>query len=212
MPERGIVTVLGANGVGKTTLMRAVSGIYRAASGRVVFRGQDITALPSHRIVAAGLAQRRKGGRCSPSMSVRENLVLGGGMLARADFERTFEEVLQRFPLLRQRLAQAAGSLSGGEQQMLCIGRALMSRPQLLLLDEPSLGLAPKIVRRIFELVASIREAGTATARRAERAPGAPKVADHGYVMEGGRIVLDGPAAALRDDPRVRDAYLGGAG
>ena len=212
VPERGIVTVLGANGVGKTTLMRAVSGIYRAASGRVVFRGQDITALPSHRIVAAGLAQAPAGRQVFASMSVRENLVLGGGMLARADFERTFEEVLQRFPLLRQRLAQAAGSLSGGEQQMLCIGRALMSRPLLLLLDEPSLGLAPKIVRQIFELVASIREAGTAILLVEQNVRQALKVADHGYVMEGGRIVLDGPAAALRDDPRVRDAYLGGAG
>ena len=207
-----IVAVLGSNGVGKTTLMRAVSGIYRAASGRVVFRGQDITALPSHRIVAAGLAQAPEGRQVFASMSVRENLVLGGGMLARADFERTFEEVLQRFPLLRQRLAQASGSLSGGEQQMLCIGRALMSRPLLLLLDEPSLGLAPKIVRQIFELVASIREAGTAILLVEQNVRQALKVADHGYVMEGGRIVLDGPAAALRDDPRVRDAYLGGAG
>jgi branched-chain amino acid transport system ATP-binding protein len=212
VPERGIVTVLGANGVGKTTLMRAISGIYRATAGRIVFRGQDITALPSHRIVAAGLAQAPEGRQVFASMSVRENLVLGGGMLARADFERTLDDVLQRFPLLRQRLAQAAGSLSGGEQQMLCIGRALMSRPQLLLLDEPSLGLAPKIVRQIFELVASIREAGTAILLVEQNVRQALKVADHGYVMEGGRIVLDGPAAALRDDPRVRDAYLGGAG
>ena len=162
VPERGIVTVLGANGVGKTTLMRTISGVYRASSGRVVFHGQDITAQASHRIVALGLAQQ-------------------------------------------------AGSLSGGEQQMLCIGRALMSRPRLLLLDEPSLGLAPKIVRQIFELVTSIRAAGTAILLVEQNVRQALKVADYGYVMEGGRIVLEGPGAELRDDARVRDAYLGGA-
>ncbi len=144
-------------------------------------------------------------------MSVRENLLLGGAMLSRDDFETTFADVLDRFPVLRQRLAQQAGSLSGGEQQMLCIGRALMSRPRLLLLDEPSLGLAPKIVRQIFELVSSIRAAGTAILLVEQNVRQALKVADHGYVMEGGRIVLEGPATELRDDPRVRDAYLGGA-
>jgi branched-chain amino acid transport system ATP-binding protein len=211
VPERGIVTVLGANGVGKTTLMRTISGVYRARSGRVVFQGQDITEQPSHRIVALGLAQAPEGRQVFAAMSVRENLLLGGAMLSREDFEATFAEVLDRFPVLRQRLAQQAGSLSGGEQQMLCIGRALMSRPRLLLLDEPSLGLAPKIVRQIFELVSSIRAAGTAILLVEQNVRQALKVADHGYVMEGGRIVLEGPAAELRDDPRVRDAYLGGA-
>jgi len=211
VPERGIVTVLGANGVGKTTLMRTISGVYRARSGRVVFQGQDITEQPSHRIVALGLAQAPEGRQVFAAMSVRENLLLGGAMLSREDFETTFAEVLDRFPVLRQRLAQQAGSLSGGEQQMLCIGRALMSRPRLLLLDEPSLGLAPKIVRQIFELVSSIRAAGTAILLVEQNVRQALKVADHGYVMEGGRIVLEGPAAELRDDPRVRDAYLGGA-
>lgn len=211
VPERGIVTVLGANGVGKTTLMRTISGVYRARSGRVVFQGQDITEQPSHRIVALGLAQAPEGRQVFAAMSVRENLLLGGAMLSRDDFETTFADVLDRFPVLRQRLAQQAGSLSGGEQQMLCIGRALMSRPRLLLLDEPSLGLAPKIVRQIFELVSSIRAAGTAILLVEQNVRQALKVADHGYVMEGGRIVLEGPATELRDDPRVRDAYLGGA-
>jgi branched-chain amino acid transport system ATP-binding protein len=211
VPPRGIVTVLGANGVGKTTLMRAVSGIYRAAAGRILFDGEDIANQPSHRIVARGVAQAPEGRQVFSNMTVRENLVLGGGTLARADFERTLDEVLGRFPLLRQRMSQLAGSLSGGEQQMLTIGRALMSRPRLLLLDEPSLGLAPKIVRQIFELVASIRDAGTAILLVEQNVRQALAVADHGYVMEGGRIVLDGPAAALREDPRVRDAYLGGA-
>ena len=210
VPECGVVTVLGANGVGKTTLMRSISGIYHASSGSVVFAGQAITNLPAHRIVALGLAQAPEGRQVFSNMSVRENLVLGGGALARGEFAQTFEEVLQRFPQLRDRLAQQAGSLSGGEQQMLCIGRALMSRPRLLLLDEPSLGLAPKIVKQIFDLVASIRTSGTAILLVEQNVRGALKVADYGYVMEGGRVVLEGPAAQLRDDPRVRDAYLGG--
>ncbi len=211
VPARGVVTVLGANGVGKTTLMRAISGIYSAASGSITFAGEAITHLAPHRIVARGLAQAPEGRQVFSSMSVRENLVLGAGALAGREFDRTFDEVLQRFPLLRERLAQLAGSLSGGEQQMLCIGRALMSRPRLLLLDEPSLGLAPKIVKQIFDLVASIRDSGTAILLVEQNVRAALKVADHAYVMEGGRIVLEGTAAQLRDDPRVRDAYLGGA-
>lgn len=211
VPERSVVTVLGANGVGKTTLMRTISGIYHAAGGSVTFAGQAITNQPAHRIVAQGLAQAPEGRQVFSNMTVRENLVLGGGALPRAAFDSTFEEVLQRFPLLRDRMAQQAGSLSGGEQQMLCIGRALMSRPRLLLLDEPSLGLAPRIVKQIFDLVASIRASGTAILLVEQNVRAALKVADYGYVMEGGRVVLEGPAAQLRDDPRVRDAYLGGA-
>jgi branched-chain amino acid transport system ATP-binding protein len=210
VPERGIVTVLGANGVGKTTLMRTVSGIYRASAGSIRFAGEPIANLPSHRIVARGLAQAPEGRQVFSNMSVRENLVLGAGKAAGAEFDRRFDDVLQRFPVLRDRLGQQAGSLSGGEQQMLCIGRALMSAPRLLLLDEPSLGLAPKIVKQIFDLVASIRAAGTSILLVEQNVRGALKVADHGYVMEGGRIVLAGPAAQLREDPRVRDAYLGG--
>ena len=212
VPDKGVVTVLGANGVGKTTLMRTISGVYHATAGNITFAGQAITNQPAHRIVAQGLAQAPEGRQVFSNMSVRENLVLGGAMLPRADFEATFEDVLQRFPLLRDRLVQQAGSLSGGEQQMLCIGRALMSRPRLLLLDEPSLGLAPKIVKQIFDLVASIRAGGTAILLVEQNVRAALKVADYGYVMEGGRVVLEGPAAQLRDDPRVRDAYLGGTG
>jgi branched-chain amino acid transport system ATP-binding protein len=210
VPDQGVVTVLGANGVGKTTLMRTISGVYHATSGSVTFAGQPITNQPAHRIVAQGLAQAPEGRQVFSNMTVRENLVLGGGTLPRAAFEATFEEVLGRFPVLRDRLAQQAGSLSGGEQQMLCIGRALMSRPRLLLLDEPSLGLAPKIVKQIFDLVASIRAGGTSILLVEQNVRAALKVADYGYVMEGGRVVLEGPAAQLRDDPRVRDAYLGG--
>ena len=212
VPERGIVTVLGANGVGKTTLMRTISGIYRAASGSIAFAGEPIANLPAHRIVARGLAQAPEGRQVFSNMSVRENLQLGGAKLARDDFQRTLDEVLQRFPVLRERLGQLAGSLSGGEQQMLTIGRALMSRPRLLLLDEPSLGLAPKLVRQIFDLVAGIRETGTSILLVEQNVRGALNVADYGCVMEGGRIVLEGPAEQLREDARVRDAYLGGGG
>ncbi len=212
VPERGVITVLGANGVGKTTLMRAISGIYRADSGTIHFAGEPIGNLAPHKIVAKGLAQAPEGRQIFSNMSVRENLVLGFGAMARSRFEATLHEVLQHFPILAQRIAQQAGSLSGGEQQMLCIGRALMSRPRLLLLDEPSLGLAPKIVQQIFELIARIREAGTSILLVEQNVRGALKVADHAHVMEGGRVVLSGPAAQLREDPRVRDAYLGGAG
>jgi branched-chain amino acid transport system ATP-binding protein len=212
VPERGVVTVLGANGVGKTTLMRTISGVYRASAGSIALAGEPIASLPPHRIVAKGLAQAPEGRQVFSAMSVRENLVLGGGALRGHAFDRALDEVLQRFPVLRERLPQQAGSLSGGEQQMLCIGRALMSRPRLLLLDEPSLGLAPKIVKQIFDLVASIRAGGTAILLVEQNVRAALKVADYGYVMEGGRFVLEGPAAQLRDDPRVRDAYLGGAG
>jgi branched-chain amino acid transport system ATP-binding protein len=211
VPAGGIVTVLGANGVGKTTLMRTLSGVYHATGGSVRLAGEPITNLPPHRIVALGLAQAPEGRQVFATMSVRENLVLGAGATRGAEFDRRFDDVLQRFPVLRERLRQQAGSLSGGEQQMLCIGRALMSAPRLLLLDEPSLGLAPKIVRQIFELVAAIRATGTSILLVEQNVRGALGVADHAYVMEGGRIVLEGAAGQLRDDPRVRDAYLGGA-
>lgn len=210
--QRGVITVLGANGVGKTTLMRAISGVYRADSGSIHLGDEPITNLAPHKIVAKGLAQAPEGRQIFSNMSVRENLVLGYGANPRSQFDATLQGVLQHFPILAQRINQQAGSLSGGEQQMLCIGRALMSRPRLLLLDEPSLGLAPKIVAQIFELIAKIRDTGTAILLVEQNVRGALKVADHGYVMEGGRIVLSGPAAQLREDPRVRDAYLGGAG
>ena len=211
VPERGVITVLGANGVGKTTLMRTISGIYRASAGSITLAGQAIGNLRPHQIVSKGLAQAPEGRQVFSNMSVRENLVLGAGALAKGPTEDVLQQVLLRFPVLADRMGQLAGSLSGGEQQMLCIGRALMSRPRLLLLDEPSLGLAPKIVRQIFDLIANIRESGTSILLVEQNVRGALHVADHGYVMESGRIVLAGPAAQLREDPRVRDAYLGGA-
>lgn len=210
VPEHGVVTVLGANGVGKTTLMRAISGLYRPSSGEVLFGGERISGLRSHQIVALGLAQAPEGRQVFSSMSVRENLQLGAAGLRGDEYTRTLDEVLARFPLLKDRLAQQAGSLSGGEQQMLCIGRALMSRPRLLLLDEPSLGLAPKIVRQIFDLIVSIRQAGTSILLVEQNVRSALRVADYAYVMDAGRIRLHGEAATLRDDPRIRDAFLGG--
>jgi branched-chain amino acid transport system ATP-binding protein len=210
VPQGGIVSVLGSNGVGKTTLMRAISGIYRAASGSVRFLGDDIVRWPPHRIVAAGLAQAPEGRQIFSNMTVDENLRLGAGprsgALAAADLARVFG----LFPVLQDRLAQKAGSLSGGEQQMLCVARALMAQPKLLLMDEPSLGLAPKLVRQIFDLISAIRAAGTAILLVEQNAKAALRVADTAHVMESGRIVLSGAAAELATDERIRSAYLGG--
>lgn len=207
VPEGGIVTVLGSNGVGKTTLMRTLSGVYRAASGTIRLRGEDITGLPSHAIVRRGLAQAPEGRQIFGAMTVAENLRLGAVGEVDAGL---LEHVLGLFPILRERYRQRAGSLSGGEQQMLCVGRALMARPKLLLMDEPSLGLAPKLVKQIFDLIGTIRREGTPVLLVEQNARAALAVADHAYVMDGGRIVLEGPARALADDDRVRAAYLGG--
>ncbi len=206
VPEGAIVAVLGSNGVGKTTLMRTVSGIYRARQGSITFSGQPITNMPAHRIVQLGLSQAPEGRQIFSNMNVRENLVLGGGDVGLGELDR----VLAMFPILSERLRQNAGSLSGGEQQMLCIARALMRKPTLLLLDEPSLGLAPKIVAQIFDLIGRIRAEGVSILLVEQNARAALRIADHAAVLEDGRIVLAGPAAQLRDDPRIAEAYLGG--
>lgn len=206
VPEGAIVAVLGSNGVGKTTLMRTVSGIYRAKQGTITFRGQPIANMPAHRIVQLGLSQAPEGRQIFSNMNVRENLVLGGGDVGLGELDR----VLAMFPILSDRLRQNAGSLSGGEQQMLCIARALMRRPSLLLLDEPSLGLAPKIVAQIFDLIGRIRAEGVSILLVEQNARAALRIADHAAVLEDGRIVLSGPADQLRDDPRIAEAYLGG--
>ncbi|CAO3381515.1 ABC transporter ATP-binding protein [Azospirillum argentinense] len=207
--EGAIVAVLGANGVGKTTLMRALSGIYRTSGGATVFDGEDMTDSPSHEVVRRGLAQAPEGRQIFGTMTVRENLLLGGRTL-RHDRAARMERMLELFPRLRERLTQKAGSLSGGEQQMLCIARALMSKPRLLLLDEPSLGLAPMVVKQIFDLLVQIRGEGTSILLVEQNARAALRVADHAYVMEAGRVTLSGSAADLAADPRVRAAYLGG--
>ncbi|MBP2290967.1 ABC transporter ATP-binding protein [Azospirillum rugosum] len=210
VPAGGIVTVLGSNGVGKTTLMRAISGVYKVGGGEIRLDGTPITNLATHDIVRLGVCQAPEGRQIFSSMTVLENLRLGAGPRGGREYEQDLERMLALFPRLRERLSQKAGSLSGGEQQMLCVGRALMGRPRLLLMDEPSLGLAPKLVRQIFDLVAMIRETGTAILLVEQNAKAALRVADQAYVMESGRIVLQGPAAELAEDPRIRAAYLGG--
>ena len=210
VPVGGIVTVLGSNGVGKTTLMRAVSGVYRSTAGSIDFDGNDISRWPSHRIVAAGLAQAPEGRQIFSSMTVAENLRIGAVGLSAEEQADEQEKQLSRFPILRERYRQQAGTLSGGEQQMLCIARALMCRPKLLLMDEPSLGLAPKVVRAIFDLISLIRDEGHSVLLVEQNARAALRVADYAYVMDGGRIAIEGSSAELANDARVRAAYLGG--
>jgi branched-chain amino acid transport system ATP-binding protein len=210
VPQSGIVSVLGSNGVGKTTLMRALSGVYKTSAGQVTFEGRDITNRPPHEIVAGGLAQAPEGRQIFSAMTVLENLKLGAGKRPPGEFAHDLDRMLTRFPRLKERIGQKAGSMSGGEQQMLCIARALMSRPRLLLMDEPSMGLAPIVVRQVFELVRDIRAEGTAVLLVEQNARAALRVADTAYVMDSGRIVLEGDAASMAKDPRVSAAYLGG--
>jgi branched-chain amino acid transport system ATP-binding protein len=206
-----IVTLIGANGAGKSTLLRAASGLVRPKAGKVNFLGEDVTRLNPATIVARGLIHSPEGRRIFSNMTVRENLELGAYLRRdRAAIAHDLEHALALFPRLRERIAQNAGTLSGGEQQMLAIGRALLSRPKLLMLDEPSLGLAPNLVRDIFKIVETInRESGTAVLLVEQNANQALGVAHRGYVLETGRITLEGPANELRANPEVKKAYLG---
>ena len=209
--EGQAVCLIGANGAGKTTTLRAISGLVRPRGGRILFAGTDIAGRAAHRIAAMGLVQVPEGRQIFAELTVAENLALGAYLVPdRAEIARRRDEVLARFPRLRERLGQLAGSLSGGEQQMLAIGRALMARPRLLLLDEPSMGLAPLFVEEIFAIVAVLKREGTTILLVEQNASAALDVADHAYVLETGRIVLDGPAAAVARDPAVAAAYLGG--
>ena len=205
------VCLIGANGAGKTTAMRAISGLVRPQAGRIRFGEDDIIGRAAHRIAAAGLRQVPEGRQCFAELTVAENLRLGAYLVpGRAEIGRLQEAVLARFPRLRERLGQAAGSMSGGEQQMLAIGRALMGRPRLLLLDEPSMGLAPLFVEEIFAIIAALKADGTTILLVEQNASAALDVSDHAYVLETGRIVLSGPAAEVAQDPAVAAAYLGG--
>jgi branched-chain amino acid transport system ATP-binding protein len=207
-----IVTLIGANGAGKTTLLMTICGRPRAKSGRVLLNGRDITEAPTHRIAAMGVAHAPEGRHIFARMTVRENLLLGGRLAPQAAFARNLESVLSLFPRLGERIEQRGGTLSGGEQQMLAIGRALMGEPELLLLDEPSLGLAPLVARQIFAAIGQInRERGAAILLVEQNAHHALKLAHRGYVLVTGEITLQGPAAELAADPRVREAYLGAA-
>ena len=208
--ENQIVTLIGANGAGKSTTLRAISGILAAAEGEVVYNGLRLSELPAHQIVARGVVQVPEGRRIFSRLTVSENLRIGAFLSNDKDYiTRTEELVLGMFPVLKRRFSQVAGTLSGGEQQMLAIARALMSNPKVLLLDEPSMGLAPILVQQIFETVVEIRKRGVAVLLVEQNAFLALQIADYGYVIETGEIVLEGPCAELLANPQVKDAYLG---
>ena len=210
--EGEVVTLIGANGAGKTTTLRAISGLVRPAAGTIRFAGRDITRLAPNEIVRAGIGHSPEGRRVFPRMTVRENLELGAyTRMAKDEIAADTERVLTIFPRLKERYGQKAGTMSGGEQQMLAIGRALMSRPRLLLLDEPSLGLSPKLVQTIFEVIRDISSRGTTILLIEQNARQALAVASRGYVLEVGKIAHQGAAAELAASEAVRAAYLGGA-
>jgi branched-chain amino acid transport system ATP-binding protein len=208
--EKEIVTLIGANGAGKSTTLRAINGLNRPRQGSIRFQGKEITGSTAHSIVKSGVAQSPEGRRLFPRMSVTENLEMGAFQRTdRENFREDMERVFELFPRLKERRAQKAGTLSGGEQQMCAIGRALMARPKLLLLDEPSMGLAPIFVERIFEIVVEINKQGTPVLLVEQNALMALEVAQRGYVMETGRIALHGAAGELKTNEDVRRAYLG---
>jgi branched-chain amino acid transport system ATP-binding protein len=210
--EGEIVTLIGANGAGKTTLLRAVSGLLRSAAGSILYQGKEITPMPSHRIVAAGLSHVPEGRMVFGNLTVLENLRMGGYLQRNpAEIRAELRHVYKLFPRLEERGSQLAGTLSGGEQQMLAIGRALMAKPRFLMLDEPSLGIAPILVRAIFEKIVEINRDGKITILLVEQnANLALEISRRAYVLETGEIILSGDSSDLRDNPRVRSAYLGG--
>ena len=205
-----VVTLIGANGAGKSTTLQTISGLLRSRSGGIEFNGESIGRLPPHRIVERGLAQVPEGRRIFLQMSVQENLEMGAFTRRGGVSEEELERVFEQFPRLKERRRQIAGTLSGGEQQMLAIGRALMSRPQLLMLDEPSMGLAPILVEQIFDIIRRLHENGTTILLVEQNAQMALSVADRAYVMETGSISLSGTGKELAESDQVKKAYLGG--
>lgn len=201
-----LVTLVGANGAGKSSIINAVSGIVRPRSGRITFEGRDITRVSAHRLVGEGLVQVPEGRQILGTLTIHENLQLGGW---HTQDSAAIQEVYERFPVLAERRDLPAGALSGGEQQMLAIGRALVARPRLMLLDEPSMGLAPKIVDEVFGVIEQIRSSGTTVVLVEQNARRALRAADHGYVLASGEIAHQGPASDLLGDDRVVQAYLG---
>jgi branched-chain amino acid transport system ATP-binding protein len=205
-----IVCLIGANGAGKTTTLRTVSGLLRPAEGAIFYEGQRIDLVPAHEIVGLGVAQSPEGRRIFPRMTVRENLDMGAFIRRDATGQREdLERIMELFPILKERARQAAGTLSGGEQQMLAMGRALMARPRLLLLDEPSMGLAPLVVQTIFDTIRDINEQGMTVLLVEQNAAQALSLAHRGYVIETGKIVLEDEASSLLENEQVRKAYLG---
>jgi branched-chain amino acid transport system ATP-binding protein len=208
--EGEIVTLIGANGAGKSTTLRSINGLNHPRSGKIFFQGTDITSMPPHQVVKSGISQSPEGRKLFPRMTVIENLEMGAFQRAdRAGIREDRDRVFSLFPRLAERKSQKAGTMSGGEQQMLAIGRALMARPKLLLLDEPSMGLAPILVEKIFEIVKEINEQGTPILLVEQNALMALDTADRGYVLETGRIALADDAKALRQNEQVRKTYLG---
>ena len=207
--EGEIVSLIGANGAGKSTTLRAISGLERAQSGKILYNGEDITGKPSKYMVQQGLILVPEGRLIFPDMTVLENLKIGAYLRRDRDVEADIKHVYKLFPRLKERAWQMAGTLSGGEQQMLAVGRALMSKPKLLMMDEPSLGLAPLVVKDIFSIIRTIRDSGVTVLLIEQNANAALKIADRGYVLETGRITLEGSGRELLSDPAVRSAYLG---
>jgi branched-chain amino acid transport system ATP-binding protein len=207
--EGEVVTIIGSNGAGKSTTLRSIAGLTPATSGTVTMDGEDITRLPAHEIVARGIARSPEGRHCFPRMTVQENLDLGAFRRRDSDVAQDLERVYELFPRLKERERQKAGTMSGGEQQMLAIGRALMARPRLLMLDEPSMGIAPILVQRIYETIKEINRQGMAILLVEQNANYALEVAKRGYVLETGEVALAKDSAELRGDPEVQKAYLG---
>jgi branched-chain amino acid transport system ATP-binding protein len=204
-----VVTLIGTNGAGKTTTLRTLSGLLRPATGTVRFEGQDVHSVPAHEIVARGIAHSPEGRRLFPKMSIEENLLLGSFLRRDNEIRSDAARMYELFPVLGERRSQSAGTLSGGEQQMLAMARALMSRPRLLMLDEPSMGLSPIMMQKIAATIAELKSQGTTILLVEQNAQVALSLADHGYVMETGRIVLSGPGQELLSNDEVRRAYLG---
>ena len=208
--EGEIVTLIGANGAGKSTTLKTVSGLLHSRTGSITFDGKSIAGVPAHVLVARGLAHVPEGRRIFLQMTVEENLEMGAFTQPKGDLSGSLERVFEQFPRLKERRRQIAGTLSGGEQQMLAMGRALMSRPKLLMLDEPSMGLAPILVEQIFEIIRSLHAAGTTILLVEQNAQMALSIADRAYVLENGQITLSGTGAELAQSEKVQKAYLGG--
>ena len=207
--EGEVVTLIGSNGAGKSTTLRSISGLNSPRTGSIRFRGEEISTVPAQDIVRLGISQSPEGRRCFQRMTVRENLELGAYLRRDANIKQDLERVLELFPRLRERERQKAGTMSGGEQQMLAMGRAMMADPALLLLDEPSMGLAPILVDRIYETVAEINKQGTTILLVEQNANYALEVSKRGYVLETGKVVIADDSASLRENPEVQKAYLG---
>lgn len=209
--EKEIVSLIGANGAGKTTLLHTISGILKATSGEILFEGADLTKTKSKNIVLKGITQVPEGRRIFPGLSVYENLLMGAYLRKdKAEIKKDLEKVYERFPILKERSSQDASTLSGGEQQMLAMGRALMAKPKILLLDEPSMGLAPILVKEIFKIIEDIHKQGTTVLLVEQNARMALSIADRAYVLENGKIVLSGTGKELSESEEIQKAYLGG--